>query len=117
MLKTVYTDAISGNMVEYMASRDDSESGGGLSTAWREAKYDEVYESTLGLLAYRKAREKDFSLDDARRILDDQYVSEGNDWIGRGELGDIVMSATIAACEHCIAEWKNEIRSATEERR
>jgi len=35
-------------------------------------------------------------------------VLDGNDWIGRGELGDIISQATIAAYELFIHQWKNE---------
>lgn len=88
----------------------------GPSTDWRRTKYNEVFEGTLSLLAYRRARESGFDVADAERILGHQYVSEGNDWGGRGDLGDIIMSATIAAHEHFIAEWKRENRTASEEK-
>jgi hypothetical protein len=31
---------------------------------------------------------------------------EGDDWLGRGEVGDIMMAATIAAYEVFIAQWE-----------
>lgn len=83
---------------------------------WREAKYSEVFEGTLRLLVLRRERDAEFGIGDAERILGHLYVSDGNDWIGRGELGDIVMSATVAAYEYFVSEWKRESRSAIEEK-
>ncbi|MFW6149183.1 MAG: hypothetical protein ACOC6D_04935 [Atribacterota bacterium] len=34
------------------------------------------------------------------------YVRRGNDWVGRGLLKHIEESATIAAFEHMLVEWK-----------
>lgn len=50
-----------------------------------------------------------FSIEDAERQLSHLYILDGNDWLGRGELGDIVSQATIAAYELFIHEWKVEI--------
>ncbi len=75
---------------------------------WREQKYAEVFEGSLRALAARRELEPGFGFGDAQGILDHLYISEGNDWIGRGELGDIVMSATVAAYEYFISEWKRE---------
>jgi hypothetical protein len=78
------------------------------SADWRENKYSEVFEGTLRVLAARRELEPGFGVGDAQGILDHLYISEGNDWIGRGELGDIVMSATVAAYECFISDWKRE---------
>ncbi len=85
------------------------------STDWREKKREEVFESTLKGLENRRRVDPSFSLSDARSSLDHLYVLEGNDWLGRGELGDIVTSATIAAYEHFIVEWESG-QDATESR-
>jgi len=79
------------------------------STDWREQKREEVFESTLKGLENRRRIDRGFFLADARSALDHLYILEGNDWLGRGELGDIVTSATIAAYEHFIFEWKTEL--------
>lgn len=80
------------------------------STDWRELKREEVFESTLKGLENRRLKDAEFSLSDAQSALEHQYVLEGNDWLGRGELGDIVTSATIAAYEHFIFEWKADLK-------
>jgi len=73
---------------------------------WRERKRTDVFESTLlGLENHRKS-DPGFTPAEAQGTLDHLYISEGNDWLGRGELGDLVLSATIAAYEHFIHDWK-----------
>jgi hypothetical protein len=79
------------------------------STDWQEQKRKEVFESSLKGLENRKRIDPGFSLSDAYSALEHLYVLEGNDWLGRGELGDIVTSATIAAYEHFIFEWRAAI--------
>ena len=84
------------------------------STDWREQKREEVFESMLKGLQNRRRIDPEFTLGDAQSALEHQYILDGNDWLGRGELGDIVTSATIAAYELFIAEWRAEItRSST----
>ena len=75
------------------------------STDWREEKRESVFESTLRGLENRRKVDPGFTLADARSSLDHLYILDGNDWLGRGELGDIVSQATIAAYEHFIQEW------------
>jgi|GEM_PF-228456 len=82
------------------------------STDWREEKKEALFESTLKGLENHRRVDPGFTLEDARAALEHQYVLEGNDWLGRGELGDIVSSATIAAYEHFIFEWAAELKSA-----
>jgi len=76
------------------------------STDWREKKREEVFESTLRGLENRRRIDPSFSLEDLRSALSHLYILDGNDWLGRGELGDIVSSATIAAYEHFKTEWE-----------
>jgi hypothetical protein len=79
---------------------------------WRDEKREEVFESSLKGLENRRRVDKSFTLDDAKSSLNHLYILEGNDWLGRGELGDIVASATIAAYEHFIHEWGAELEKA-----
>jgi hypothetical protein len=84
------------------------------STDWREEKREEVFESTLRGLENRRRVDANFTLAEAKSSLEHQYVLEGNDWLGRGELGDIVSSGTIAAYEHFIQEWSAELEKSSE---
>ena len=74
---------------------------------WKEEKESEVFEGTLRGLENRKKVDPAFKLDDAKSALAHLYILEGNDWLGRGELGDLITSATIAAYEHFVAEWES----------
>ena len=75
---------------------------------WRDQKYTEVFGETLNGLQRRHAVDPAFSIEDVENQLVHLYVLDGNDWLGRGVLGDIVSEATIAAYELFIEEWKIE---------
>ncbi|WP_428771056.1 hypothetical protein V1L52_04210 [Treponema sp. HNW] len=80
------------------------------TTEWEGIAYKQVFdEETLGL-ERRKAHDPDLSINELENILESLYVSEGNNYVGRGPVGDIIMSATIAAYEQFIGEWKREVR-------
>jgi hypothetical protein len=88
------------------------------STDWREQKREATFEGTLSGLENRRRVDPSYTIADARQDLEHQYILEGNDWLGRGELGDIISSATIAAYEHFIFEWQSELdRAAGREER
>jgi hypothetical protein len=74
---------------------------------WRQRKYDEVFEQTCAQVELRRRHDPSFSLEQLEGILRTAYVDEGNDWVGRGAVQDIVLSATIAAYEHVLAEWRH----------
>jgi len=75
---------------------------------WHEEKYNEIFEGIINSLQRRRLIDRTFSIADAENQLKHLYVLDGNDWIGRGELGDIISQATIAAYELFIHQWKNE---------
>ena len=77
-----------------------------ISDAWRGKKYDEVFETTVTALERRREVDPRFSVADAEGQLKHLYIQDGNDQLGRGDLQDIILGATIAAFEHFIAEWK-----------
>jgi hypothetical protein len=80
---------------------------------WRDQTYHDFFESVLRGLERRKKLDESFRLADAEGMLAHLYIQDGNDWIGRGEVQDITLGATIAAYEHLIAEWKAEISAAS----
>ncbi|HEY9053532.1 MAG TPA: hypothetical protein VIO60_01800 [Rectinemataceae bacterium] len=85
------------------------------STDWKERKREEVFEGTLKGLENRRRIDPEFGLEEARSSLEHLYVLDGNNWLGRGELGDIVSEATIAAYEHFIHEWSASEKTRSEE--
>lgn len=74
-------------------------------SSWKETSYDETYHATFKSLERRHHDDDTFLIDDAKRVLGDLYVQDGNNWVGRGELQDIVMQATIDAYECFISGW------------
>jgi hypothetical protein len=77
------------------------------STAWMELKYDETFAETLRSLERRRLEDPAFTLEDARGILNHLYVNDGNNWVGRGELQDIILKAIIDAHESFIHAWES----------
>jgi hypothetical protein len=78
------------------------------TTEWIDEKYSQVFDEELLGLERRKEQDPSYSLSDAVGILKNLYIMDGNDWTGRGFVGDTTMSATIAAYEHFIAEETKE---------
>jgi hypothetical protein len=73
---------------------------------WREALYAKTFDQeTLGL-ERRRAANPGCTAADIEGTLRSLYVMDGADWLGRGEVQDIAMAATIAAYEHTIARWQ-----------
>lgn len=73
---------------------------------WRETKFEEVYDQEVRGLERRKKHDPSFGPDDIRAILKHLYFMEGSDWVGRGELHDISIQATIAAHEEVLFRWE-----------
>lgn len=72
---------------------------------WQLARYNEVFEQVRTETTHRLRHEGGFTVDHVRGLLETCYVSEGNDWAGRGPLFHLVQSATIAAYEAVLSEW------------
>jgi hypothetical protein len=78
------------------------------SDEWRETKYRETFEQEFRGLGRRREADPACTLEELEGTLRHLYLMDGSGWIGRGDLQDTVMAATIAAHEAFIAEWKTE---------
>jgi len=78
-------------------------------TTWKNQKYDEVFESTCAYVATRRQTDPHFTIETLQGLLQTQYTYQGQGWDGMGEMGHIVTSATVAAYEHMLAEWRKEL--------
>ncbi|MDR0708408.1 MAG: hypothetical protein LBF60_11140 [Treponema sp.] len=72
---------------------------------WRELKYNEIFEQETRGLERRRASTA-CAIEDIESLLESLYKLDGGNWIGRGEVQDIIMAATIAAHERFLAEWR-----------
>lgn len=78
------------------------------SIDWEEKKYLEVFDEETRLLIRRRAADTSCTIDDIQGILDSLYVLDGNNAAGRSSVQQIALSATIAAYEAFIHQWKKE---------
>jgi len=78
----------------------------GDSSDWREAAYEENYEKELLGLRRRLASDPSCTAEDLEGTLKNLYIMDGADWLGRGEVQSITLSAVIAAYETLIEELK-----------
>ena len=76
-----------------------------ISEEWQEIKYKEVFEQELRGLSRRCQSDPNCKIEDLQATLRNLYIMDGADQGGRGCLQDTIMSATIAAYEHFIAEF------------
>ncbi|GHT97431.1 hypothetical protein FACS1894142_1950 [Spirochaetia bacterium] len=75
---------------------------------WQDIKYTETFEQEVRGLERRRASDASCRVEDLEGTLLHLYHMDGADWVGRGEVQDIIMAATIAAYESFIAQWKAE---------
>ncbi|MDR1211299.1 MAG: hypothetical protein LBK40_03605 [Spirochaetaceae bacterium] len=76
------------------------------SADWREKTYEHTLEEELLGLERRLEADPDCGAGSLEGILAHLYRSEGADWGGRGEVQNIILSATIAAYELTIARLR-----------
>lgn len=78
---------------------------------WIDEKFRQVFEEETRGLERRKSNDPSCSLTDLEGILKNLYIMDGNDWVGRGQVQDTTLSATIAAYEQFIEEWKKDVKT------
>ena len=79
-----------------------------VSAEWQDIKYREIFDQEMTGLHRRRQSDSCCKIGDLEATLKNLYIMDGADLGGRGCLQDTVMSATIAAYEHFIAQWKAE---------
>lgn len=78
----------------------------GDSSDWRESSYGESFQNELLGLRRRLASDPSCTAEDLEGTLKNLYIMDGADWLGRGEVQSISLSASIAAYETIIEELK-----------
>ena len=79
------------------------------SIDWEEKKYQEVFDDETRLLTRRRASESSCTIEDIQGILDSLYILDGNNAGGRSSVQQLEISATIAAYEAFIHQWKKDL--------
>ena len=84
-------------------------------TTFSDRHYDETFESVHQALVEMVQRDAEQAEPTIRGILKSLYVRQGNDWTGRGEIGNAGLDASIAAYECILAEmYHNSLESREE---
>lgn len=78
-----------------------------------DTKYDIVFDNAYNDIMSTIKTNPNYTIENLQSFLQNLYVVEGNDWLGRGERQALVTSATIAACEVILYEWKKELEKKT----
>ena len=78
------------------------------TTEWEDIAYRQAFDDELVGLERRRLNDPTCTLENIRGLLNALYVTEGNNWEGRGAVRDLTLSAEIAAYEHFITEWDKE---------
>jgi hypothetical protein len=77
-----------------------------MDESWMEDLYHEIFRSRLEYLGKRRLSDSSFSRSDMEKILSDEYQKQDLAWAGKSPVQEITDSATIAAYEHFLAQWK-----------
>jgi hypothetical protein len=73
-------------------------------TDYIDQRYDDTFESVYGALLVMAEKEPECAERQLRQILQGLYIRQGNDWTGRGAIGNAGLDASIAAYEAVLAE-------------
>lgn len=73
---------------------------------WEQMEFDRVFDSVYQNLKDHRRLVPEYSIKDLESFLETLYISDGNDWDGRGSVSSIKSNATIAACETFLADWR-----------
>ncbi|WP_035292819.1 hypothetical protein [Clostridium sp. KNHs214] len=73
---------------------------------WEQMEFDRIFDSVYQNLKDHRRLVPEYSIKDLESFLETLYISDGNDWDGRGSVSSIKSNATIAACETFLAEWR-----------
>lgn len=82
-------------------------------TDYIDERYDDTYESIYQSLAEMVRKDRDKAEQYIRGILKNLYIRQGNDWTGRGAIGNAGLDASIAAYECILAEMYATRTTAT----
>jgi hypothetical protein len=74
-------------------------------TTYLDKQYEDTFDSVYDSLKEMVRQDPDHAEQYVRGILKSLYIRQGNDWTGRGAIGDAGLGASIAAYESILAEF------------
>jgi hypothetical protein len=77
-----------------------------MSDSYLDDLYDRIFEQEFTGLTRRRESDAAFTVEDLKRQLQIFYAAQGDDWLGRGDVGNTTYDATIAAWESFGAQWE-----------
>ncbi|MCF8230769.1 MAG: hypothetical protein K9J27_01170 [Bacteroidales bacterium] len=75
-----------------------------------ERKYEEVFQWVCDYVDRQRQNNSGFTIQQLKKMLETEYVNQGNGWSGKSDIQETVSSATIAAYQHKIVEWQKETK-------
>lgn len=82
------------------------------STGWKDELYKKTFDEEFLGIERRCLKDQNFDIKSLEKLLDGLYLQEGSDWLGRGAVGETILSAQIAAYECFIATHKKCLQLA-----
>jgi hypothetical protein len=79
-----------------------------MSDSYLDDLYDRIFDQEFTGLARRRESDAAFTVEGLKRQLHVFYAAQGDDWLGRGDVGNTTYDATIAAWESFCAQWEKE---------
>ncbi|MCL2609802.1 MAG: hypothetical protein FWD94_07875 [Treponema sp.] len=76
---------------------------------WREIKYQETFEAEFQWLEHRRAKDPSCTVEDIEATLRNLFLLQGDGHDGRGDVQETSLSASIAAYELFISNWRAEM--------
>lgn len=77
---------------------------------WEEICYNSVFEDTYNSLKQTIKNNPDYDAKNIISLLENLYIQQGNNQLGRGEKMNITIEAQIAACEAILAEYNGKLQ-------
>ena len=78
-------------------------------TAYVDERYQDTFESVYHSLLDMAARQPEETVFHIRQTLKSLYIRSGNDWTGRGAIGNAGLDASIAAHESALLIVQEQI--------
>ncbi|NIZ46399.1 hypothetical protein PVA44_06145 [Entomospira nematocerorum] len=76
------------------------------SSDWEIQCFEDIFDAVYATIQKRREVDTSFVIEDLERQLEDLYLLDGHDWLGRGRVADLDMEASIAAMQQYLYEWR-----------